>query len=123
MTLVRIENPTRTIYLTGILADKYHWLSAQLGDNLHPIEEALNSMIEGDRIHTAGWMPGSDWTGTPFQSIYDACNQDAEEAGKCFGLIVWMVFEKHPDTWASAHGMIDGREIKSRTYFRWPGDQ
>lgn len=76
MVLIRVEDPTKTIHLTGILADKYNWLTAQLGQHLQPIEEALNSMIDGDRIHTAGWMPGGDWTGTPFQAIrcHGRCN-------------------------------------------------
>ena len=26
----------------------------------------------GAEIATAGWLPGSDWTGTPFQPIYGA---------------------------------------------------
>jgi hypothetical protein len=122
MTLVSIENPDREIQLTGNLDKKYSWLAAKLGPTLAPIEHTLNAMIDSDRVHTAGWMPGSDWTGTPFQAIYSACGQDAEEAGKCFGLVVWKVFEKRPEKWASAHGMKDGHEIRSRTYFRWPGD-
>jgi len=122
MTLVAIEDPSREIHLTGQLAQKYEWLVAKLGAKLQPIEEKLEGMIDGDRIHTAGWMPGSDWTHTPFQAIYETCGQDKEEAGRCFGLIVWKIFEKRQETWASAHGMKDGREIRSRTYFRWPGE-
>ena len=93
MTLVPIDNPDRELRLTGQLAKKYEWLVSQLGDKLASIEAKLNSMIDGDRIHTAGWMPGKDWSNTPFQAIYEACGRDAEEAGKCFGLVVWKVFE------------------------------
>ena len=102
------------------MARKYEKLVTKLGPSLEAIEAALNAMIEGAEIHTAGWMPGADWTGTPYQAIYDACGRDVEESGKSFGLIVWKVFEKRPETWASAHGMKDGQEIRSRTYFRWP---
>jgi hypothetical protein len=35
-----------------------------------------------------------------------------------FGLIVWKVFEERSESWASAHGMKDGKEIRGRTYFR-----
>jgi hypothetical protein len=121
MTLVAVEDPARELHLTGQLRRKYDWLVAKLGSDLGPIEAKLNSMIDGDRIHTAGWMPGSDWAGTPFQRIFEVCRKDVEEAGRCFGLIVWKVFEKRPETWASAHGMQHGEEIRSRTYFRWPG--
>jgi hypothetical protein len=32
----------------------------------------INEQIDeaGAEIATAGWLPGSDWTGTPFQPIY-----------------------------------------------------
>lgn len=120
MTLVNLEHPDREIHLRGMLKQTYEWLASRLGADLAPIEARLNNMIDGDRIHTAGWMPGSDWTGTPFQRIYEVCGNDVDEAAKCFGLIVWTVFEKRPESWAGAHGMIDGKEIRSRTYFRWP---
>ena len=122
MTLVAVEDSGREIRLTGQLASKYEWLVKQLGWHLGPIEDALNAKIDGTRIQTAGWMPGSDWTNTPFDPIYQVCGQDIEEAGRCFGLLVWKVFEKRPETWASAHGLKDGKEIRSRTYFRWPND-
>ncbi len=32
----------------------------------------INELIDeaGSEIATAGWLPGSDWTGTPFEPIY-----------------------------------------------------
>lgn len=120
MTLVSVEKPDREVHLSGQLAQKYEWLAAKLGPRLQPIEAALDAMIEGTDIQTGGWMPGNDWTATPFQAIYEVCGKDKDEAGRCFGLIVWKVFEKRPESWASAHGMKDGQEIRSRTYFRWP---
>ena len=30
----------------------------------------LRRMIDGSAIHTAGWMPGTDWTGTPWEPIF-----------------------------------------------------
>ncbi len=123
MALVDVENPARVVHLRGELAQKYKWLVARLGPRYQPIEDAINGMIDGHEVRTAGWLPGSDWTGTPFEAIYEVCGRNQEEAGLSFGLIVWMVFEKRPETWASAHGMKDGREIRSRTYFRWPPSQ
>jgi hypothetical protein len=120
MTLVAVEDPTRAIHLTGELRQRYERIAQDLGARLAPIESTLDAMIDGDRIHTAGWMPGNVWTGTPFQAIYEVCGRNSEEAAKGFGLIVWKVFERRPESWASAHGMIDGKEIRSRTYFRWP---
>ncbi|HYR07918.1 MAG TPA: hypothetical protein VEQ60_09125 [Longimicrobium sp.] len=118
MSLVSIDNPTKEVHLTGQLLRKYEWLVRQLGVELGPIEDRLNNMIDGDRIHTSSWMPGADWTGTPFQAIWEVNGRDVEEAAKAFGLIVWKVFERRPERWASAHGMKDGKEIKGRTYFQ-----
>ena len=57
------------------------------------IKQELDTMIQGTDIQTAGWMPGADWTGTPFQPIYEkAARYDEAEAARCFGLMVWEVF-------------------------------
>jgi hypothetical protein len=122
MTLAAIEHPARELQLAGERRTRYERIARDLGPRLAPIESALNAMIDGTRIQTAGWMPGSDWAGTPFQAIWEVCGQDHAEAAKAFGLIVWKVFEKRPETWASAKGMIDGKEIPSRTNFRWPNE-
>ena len=118
MTLVDVKDLTREIHLRGELGLRYEAIAKRLGPNLATIKTRLNAMIDGDRIHTSSWMPGSDWTRTPFQAIYDASGHDQEEAAKNFGLIVWKVFEERPERWASAHGMKDGKEIRGRTYFR-----
>jgi hypothetical protein len=124
MTLVSVEKPDgKPLTLSGDLAKKYAALERRLGPSLAPIKENLNGMIDGTRIQTSSWMPGSNWQGGPFQAIYDACAKDEEEAGKSFGLIVWKVFEERPETWTSARGMKDGREIRGRTYFRWPNPE
>lgn len=31
----------------------------------------LDELIDGTEIQTAGWIPGKDWSGTPFQPIYE----------------------------------------------------
>ncbi len=42
-------------------------------DEFRAIVARINTLIDGagGRIATAGWLPGNDWTGTPFQAIYD----------------------------------------------------
>src|SRR3954467_6318991 len=34
------------------------------------IKSSLNDLIEGTEIQTAGWMPGANWAGTPYEAIY-----------------------------------------------------
>lgn len=86
---------------------------------LSAARDALNDMIEGDEIHTAGWMPGSDWTGTPFQPIYEiAANRDYSMAAKLFGLLVFETFMNRDEKWYTLRAEKDGYPIGSRTYFK-----
>jgi len=93
-------------------------------DLLNPIElqaakAALNMKIEGSEVHTAGWMPGADWTGTVFQPIYDkAAHKDFNLAAKIFGLLVFQVFIERPETWYFLRAEKDGETLQSLTYFR-----
>lgn len=81
--------------------------------------QALNSKIEGDEIHTAGWMPGADWRGTPFQPIFEkAARKNFELAAKLFGLLVWDVFMNRDDQRFTGKFELNGKDIGSRTYFR-----
>jgi hypothetical protein len=96
-----------------------HLMSRMLLAEIAAIKERLSEMIDGTEIQTAGWMPGKDWTGTPFQPIYEKaarCNE--EVAARCFGLMVWEVFMERPEKWSSGRFEKDGEPIRSRTYFR-----
>ena len=95
------------------------FMSRMLPGEIDAIKDRLNEMIEGTEIQTAGWMPGADWSDTPFDPIYRKaarCNQ--EIAARCFGLIVWEVFMERPERWTSGRFEKDGEPIGSRTYFR-----
>ncbi len=76
-------------------------------------------MIKGTEIQTSSWMPGSDWTDTPFDPIYSkAALKNETLAAKMFGLIVWDVFHLRGEEWFSDHFELDGELIGGRTYFR-----
>lgn len=95
------------------------WRNRLNASEFDAIVEKLNSMIDGDEIHTAGWMPGNNWSETVFYPIYSkACGMNEEESGLCFGLFVWYVFQNRLDEWYSGKFEKDGVQIKSRTYFR-----
>jgi hypothetical protein len=84
----------------------------------------INDLIDesGAEIATAGWLPGSDWTGTPFEPIYaKAARGDFQRSALFFGQLVWYAVMKRPERWASGRYEVDGREIGSRTYFRLDG--
>jgi hypothetical protein len=96
-----------------------HFLSRMLPAEIAAIKNRLNEMIDGTQIKTAGWMPGKDWTGTPFLPIYEkAARYHETMAARCFGLMVWEVFMERPETWTSGRFEKDGEPIESRTYFR-----
>lgn len=97
------------------------FLSRMTDSEISNIETALNELIEGTTIQTAGWMPGNDWNGTPYQVIFDkAAHKNHDLAAKCFGLMVWVVFMKRPERWTSGRFENNGEPIGSRTYFQ-PG--
>ena len=81
----------------------------------------INELIDeaGAEIATAGWLPGSDWRGTPFQPIYDkAAPEDFGRSAMFFGQLVWYTVMHRPGRWGSGKYEVDGRDIGSRTYFR-----
>ena len=81
----------------------------------------INELIDeaGSEIATAGWLPGSDWRGTPFQPIYDkAAREDFTRSAMFFGQLVGYAVMKRPERWGSGRYEVDGRDIGSRTYFR-----
>lgn len=83
------------------------------------MKDELNRKIDANDIHTAGWMPGSNWSSTPFQPLYaKGAGGSYEVAAKMFGLLVWEVFMERPERWGSGRFERDGRDIGSRTYFR-----
>ena len=81
----------------------------------------INDLIDesGAEIATAGWLPGSDWTGTPFEPIYTkVARGDFDRSAMFFGQLVWYTIMNRPEPWGSGRYQVDGRDIGSRTYFR-----
>lgn len=94
-------------------------LSGLTVHELDRIRAALDAKISGNDIHTAGWMPGKNWNGTPYQAIFEGpAQRDFQWAALMFGLMVWEAFERHPDNWYTGKFELDGVEIGSRTYWR-----
>jgi hypothetical protein len=83
--------------------------------------EKVNQLIDdaGGQIATAGWLPGSDWTGTVFAPIYTkAAREDFDRSAMFFGQLVWFTVMERPERWGSGRYDLDGNQIGSRTYFR-----
>lgn len=100
-------------------SDYRQFMARMTPQEIGEIEAALNAMIDGTEIQTAGWMPGKDWSDTPFDPIYrKAAHCNEEVAARCFGLMVWVVFMKRPERWTSGRFEKNGEPIGSRTYFQ-----
>jgi hypothetical protein len=84
------------------------------------IKEALAVRFGNTEVACSSFIPGSDWTDTPYEPIYWACNENTEEAGFLFGLIVWRFVIEHEDSWGfvSAEESFPDRDIKGKVYFR-----
>jgi len=95
------------------------WTARLSKDQTSRIKEEINSLIAGDEIKTAGWIPGENWMGTPFQAISEtACRSDREASGKCFGLFVWVTLMEREDYWGFGKYSKNDIPIQSMTYFR-----
>ena len=101
------------------LRDYKRWRSRLSDTEYDAIRKELMLQISGSEIKTSSWIPGSDWTGTVYQPIYDkACDQDVNASAKFFGLIVWRVFMDH-DEWCSfGRFQLGNIPIDGLTYFR-----
>ena len=82
---------------------------------------ALNEYVDTQgrgEIATSSWIPGADWTGTPYEPIYHAVGDSWEMARFFFGLIVWNVFLNRSETWSFGRYPRNPGETIGMTYFR-----
>lgn len=99
--------------------DYDRWQSRLSDVEYKAIYDELMSRISGAEIETSSWIPGSDWTGTVFQPIYEkACNQDENASAKFFGLILWHVVMEHDEWWSFTRLQLGDIQIEGLTYFR-----
>ena len=61
------------------------WRSRLSDADYERVVEAISAAIGDDEVSTAGWIPGRDWTGTPYEPLYYACGRDTEQAGRRHG--------------------------------------
>lgn len=87
-------------------------------EDLEAIKRELNSKIDSNQVHTSSWIPGSDWSNTPYIKIYEACDEDEEISAKMFGLILWIVMMEREDIWSFGRYEKNGIPIEGITYFR-----
>jgi hypothetical protein len=98
-----------------------HWMRRLAPADFDRICDALNQYIDtqgGGEIITSSWIPGADWTGTPFEPIYVAVGEDWEMARFFYGLIVWNVMMNRSETWSFGRYPKNDGDVIGMTYFR-----
>lgn len=97
------------------------WMGQLAPSDFDRICGALNEHIEDEgfgEIAPSRWTPGTDWAGTPYGPIYDAVGRDSEAARRFFGLILWNVLLRRPETWSFGRYPRDSGPAGGRTYYR-----
>lgn len=126
MTIIDLDSgkPVEGVLQRGNIGKGHQLIVDRLADDeLSDIRQKLDQMIISGHIHTAGWMPGKDWRGTPFQALYKkAAKSNVELAAKLFGIMVWEAFERSNEDWFTGRFDMNGEEIGSRTYWKRPSD-
>ena len=98
--------------------DFIRWRKNLSDADYEKVVDAINTQVDANDINTSGWMPGSDWTGTPYQALYEACGHNKIQAGWFFGLIVFKILMERTDyVWGFGRFEKDGVAIRSTTYF------
>jgi hypothetical protein len=83
---------------------------------IQSIEDEINTKLDKVNIVNAGFMPGSDWRGTPFQVLFDrTADKNFRFASLLFGLMVWVTIQKREDLWS--FGNYHPYDL-AKTYFR-----
>lgn len=94
------------------------WKSHISDADYQKVVDVINEKIDEKDINTAGWLPGSDWTGTVYEPLYYACWQNQTQSGMFFGLIVFETLMLREDkVWGFGRFEKDGVPIRSMTYF------
>lgn len=66
------------------------WRARLSSIQIEAIKAAIDQLFDNQDVRTAGWLPGTDWTRTVFEPIYEvACERSFGAAACCYGLLVW----------------------------------
>jgi len=63
------------------------------------IVDELNRVINSANCHTSSWIPGRNWKGTVYESIWHACNRNDKVAAMFYGQILNKVMIERSDAW------------------------
>lgn len=83
----------------------------------------MNTSIEGGKVNPLNGLPG-DWTGTPWQAIWERHGQSADQAALFFGTLWKLRIIERPEQWIGVRNTEDrptfpnrGITLPGKTYF------
>lgn len=98
------------------------WMANLSENDFSKILEALHDVMDNtppdNQVITSSYIPGSDWSGSPYEPIYHACREDWEAARLFFGQLVWRAVQLHPERWYFIRQERDDDRPIGLTYFR-----
>lgn len=100
------------------LSDEDHEI---IMNELHAVmDEAIEKGdAQGENgIFNSSYIPGEDWTDTPYEPIYYACRENYEQAKLFYGLLVWEAVMEHSVDWFFMRQEVDDDRILGLTYIR-----
>jgi len=121
MALFSIEGKEQTHIPHKVDYDR--WM-ANMSDSDHQgvidaIHEYMDSLPPNEQIFVSSYIPGKDWSDTPYDPIYRACNENWHAARLFFGQLVWEAVQLHEEMWLFKNHERDEEEIPlGKTYFR-----
>ena len=80
--------------------------------------EAIREYMADKDVFTSSYIPGPDWTDTPYQPLYHACGQSVQQSGFFFGLIVWIIVMNDDETWLFKPSDKEADDPLGMTYWR-----
>ena len=92
------------------------WRNNLSDDDYVIIMESFEKILDSGEVHVSSFIPGNDWSNTPYQPLYIACDENEKLSGYFFGLLFWEAVMKHNDNWSFLK--YDDRNIKGMTYFK-----
>lgn len=100
--------------------DYDRWRKGLTDARYDAIMDEIGNRVGAKEISVASFLPGKDWTGTPFQPIYEsACGRDFDASRKFFRLLVWEWMMEDDNTWS--FGRYDTKmnpDVEGMTYFQ-----
>lgn len=126
MSLFTIEEVEITDIPARRRSDFRIWRGRLSDADYQAVVEEINRRIDangGRDVVVSSFLPGNDWTGTPFEPLYHACHEDIQASGWFFGLIMWQTIIDRDDVWYFMKTEMPDREILGITYFRSQADR